>query len=67
MHGSRGPVSQPGGHHGDSVLKTCVVNLGSGLRPVARAPAPGGVRAWPLLAERSGSKMFIFYMFYKGV
>ena len=53
----------PGGHHGDVALKTCVLNLGSGLRPVARALARGGVRAWPLLGEGAGSKMLIFATF----
>ena len=41
------------------------MNLGSGLRPVARAPAPGGARAWPFLGEGSGSKMLIFARFIK--
>ena len=52
-----------GGHHGDVSLDTCVLNLGSGLRPVARAPARGGVRAWPLLSGGPTSKMLIFASF----
>jgi hypothetical protein len=54
-----------GGHRGVLALKMRVLNLGSRLQPVARAPARGGVRAWPLLLGYSGSKMLIFAMFYK--
>ncbi len=67
VHGPHGSASQPGGHHGDSVLKTRVANLGSGPRPVARAPAPGEGRAWPRAAVRADSKMLIFARFYKGL
>ncbi len=58
------PSHPPGGHYEGVVLKTQVVNLGSGTRPVAGAPAPGGVGAWPLNSVRCQSKMLIFARFY---
>ena len=47
-------------------LKMRVANLGSGLRLVAGAPAPGGVAAWHHFPVHEYPEMSIFAMFYKG-
>ena len=55
----------PGGYHEGVAVEMRVSTLGSPRRPVASAPAPGGVGAWTRLSGHGPSKMFIFARFYK--
>ena len=60
------PVEPPGGCHEGTAVKMRVPTLGSVLRPVAGAPAPGAVGTSTRIPEHEPSKMFIFHRFYQG-
>ena len=59
------PSQPPGGRHEGVALEMRVANLGSGRRPVARAPAPGAVGARTPFSKHGPSGMF-FTIFYNG-